>query len=518
VIDADNNDQNDTNSVYIRVPFNVADINAIDRLKLLMKYDDGFVAYINGERVASGNAPTTLAWNSEATANRDDGAAIQYQEFDITAFRSALVVGENVLAIHGLNQGSGSSDMLISPKLVAEETASGNNEITVDGPTVTLGGSAWINVREIRVSGYPDPIPLSFPTVNTWQATIPVSFGTHELEFTAYDFQGNVVGTDSMTVTSTHSDRPIEDFLRITELMYHPADPSPAEITAGFGDSEEFEYVELQNVSTTRTLDLADVQFTNGISFDFTTSAITSLAPGEYVLVVGNVDAFTARYGTGLPVAGAFGGNLNNAGERIVLSHIGGTILHDFNYSDAWHPESDGTGPSMVVVNPIASKSVLDTAEGWKLGQQNGSPGGPDSPVGVLGDLDGDQRVGLTDLAILQRHFGITSGALPTQGDLNSDGAINRVDVAILAREFGSGSGPGSPSAAAVVVQRADVNDAAVAKSRLQIGSAVRRTARSAVSAPAIDALLSAESLRASRATLDGDATSSRVNRSLRRR
>jgi hypothetical protein len=518
VIDADNNDQNDTNSVYIRVPFNVADINAIDRLKLLMKYDDGFVAYINGERVASGNAPTTLAWNSEATANRDDGAAIQYQEFDITAFRSALVVGENVLAIHGLNQGSGSSDMLISPKLVAEETASGNNEITVDGPTVTLGGSAWINVREIRVSGYPDPIPLSFPTVNTWQATIPVSFGTHELTFTAYDFQGNVVGTDSMTVTSTHSDRPIEDFLRITELMYHPADPSPAEITAGFGDSEEFEYVELQNVSTTRTLDLADVQFTNGISFDFTTSAITSLAPGEYVLVVGNVDAFTARYGTGLPVAGAFGGNLNNAGERIVLSHIGGTILHDFNYSDAWHPESDGTGPSMVVVNPIASKSVLDTAEGWKLGQQNGSPGGPDSPTGVLGDLDGDQRVGLTDLAILQRHFGITSGALPTQGDLNSDGAINRVDVAILAREFGSGSGPGSPSAAAVVVQRADVNDAAVAKSRLQIGNAVRRTARSAVSAPAIDALLSAESLRASRATLDGDATSSRVNRSLRRR
>jgi hypothetical protein len=515
-IDADNNNQNDTNSVYVRVPFNVADVASIDRLKLLMRYDDGFVAYINGVRVAAGNAPPTLAWNSEASANRDDGAAVQYQEFDISQFRSALVLGENVLAIHGLNQGSGSGDMLISPMLIAEETSQGNNEITVDGPTVTLGGSAWINVREIRVSGYPDPIPLTFPTVSTWQATIPVSFGTHELEFTAYDFQGNAIGTDSMTVTSTHSDRPIEDFLRVSEMMYHPADPSPAEIAAGFVDSEEFEFIELVNVSTTRTLDLADVEFANGISFNFTDSAITSLAPGEYVLVVGNLEAFTLRYGDGMPVAGVFGGNLNNNGERILLTHTGGTILHDFTYDDAWYPETDGVGPSMVVANLIATKSLLNSAEGWRLGSNNGSPGGPDSPVGVLGDLNGDQKVGLADLAILQRHFGIASGALASQGDLNNDGAIDRKDVAILAKQFGTGSGAGSPAAAAVVT-RATPEIAGNAASTESPTRATRRPRPSTVIASAVDAVLGESSLRVSRTTSNADAASARVSRSLRR-
>ena len=54
------------------------------------------------------------------------------------------------------------------------------------------------------------------------------------------------------------------------------------------------------------TLDLTDLRFTKGVDFDFAGSAVTSLAPGEFVLVVRNLAAFEARYGTGLPVAGEF--------------------------------------------------------------------------------------------------------------------------------------------------------------------------------------------------------------------
>ena len=85
--------------------------------------------------------------------------------------------------------------------------------------------------------------------MSTWQATIPVEFGTHTLTLEAIDYRGVVVGSDTFTVTSTHSDRPLEDFLRISEVMYHPAGATPSEIAAGFTDAEKFEFVELVNTS-----------------------------------------------------------------------------------------------------------------------------------------------------------------------------------------------------------------------------------------------------------------------------
>ena len=71
----------------------------------------------------------------------------------------------------------------------------------------------------------------------------------------------------------------LQSNLMITEIMYHPGDPSPAEVAAGFVESD-FEFIELQNISQSLTLDLGGVRFTKGIDFDFDTGAISSLAPG----------------------------------------------------------------------------------------------------------------------------------------------------------------------------------------------------------------------------------------------
>jgi hypothetical protein len=35
-------------SAYLRIPFTVNDINALESLSLSMRYNDGFVAYLNG--------------------------------------------------------------------------------------------------------------------------------------------------------------------------------------------------------------------------------------------------------------------------------------------------------------------------------------------------------------------------------------------------------------------------------------------------------------------------------------
>lgn len=107
-----------TGSVYTRINFNLTSLAGIDQLILRMKYDDGFVAYINGYKVANVNAPETVQWNSQASAGRDDAAAKVFQDFDISNVIQHLQLGNNVLAIQSLNLAS-SSDMLMLPELVA---------------------------------------------------------------------------------------------------------------------------------------------------------------------------------------------------------------------------------------------------------------------------------------------------------------------------------------------------------------------------------------------------------------
>lgn len=116
--DLDNNLNGQNTSIYLRLSFNVSDPASFDQLTLRMKFDDGFIAYLNGQPVASANAPASLAYDSEATGNNPDGNATSFQDFSINPFISLLQEGENVLAIQGLNNGLTSSDMLISPELV----------------------------------------------------------------------------------------------------------------------------------------------------------------------------------------------------------------------------------------------------------------------------------------------------------------------------------------------------------------------------------------------------------------
>jgi len=105
-------------SIYVRVPFTVNNISDITSLLLRMRVDDGFVAYVNGVRVASRKAPSTLDYNSRATTFNDDALAVVFETFDISAYSEELVIGDNILAIHGLNHTANSSDLLIMPELV----------------------------------------------------------------------------------------------------------------------------------------------------------------------------------------------------------------------------------------------------------------------------------------------------------------------------------------------------------------------------------------------------------------
>jgi hypothetical protein len=57
-------------SCYLRMPFTATGISSLTGLTLQMRYNDGFVAYLNGTEVARRNAPATPVFDSAATGNR----------------------------------------------------------------------------------------------------------------------------------------------------------------------------------------------------------------------------------------------------------------------------------------------------------------------------------------------------------------------------------------------------------------------------------------------------------------
>ena len=147
-IDLESQMYDEQSSAYIRIPFEIASADELEvrRLTLQLRYDDGFIAYINGTRFASANAPDSPSWNSGATRSHSDSDADDFENFDASPVIDQLVIGTNVLAIHGLNNGDSSSDFLIQPRLIAYPMSSGNQP-----PEVALVASSLNVARGTEV-------------------------------------------------------------------------------------------------------------------------------------------------------------------------------------------------------------------------------------------------------------------------------------------------------------------------------------------------------------------------------
>jgi len=162
-----------TISLFMRKSFPVEDPSVIQGGALHMDYDDGFVAYLNGNEIAragvSGYPPTyntTASGNHEAAMYSGGGP----ERFDIPAGTGLFLEGENVLAIQVHNVSSGSSDMTAIPffsVLVTENPADTTPEILqladshyhvnfqldADGDSLYLSDPAG-NISDSLVTGF----------------------------------------------------------------------------------------------------------------------------------------------------------------------------------------------------------------------------------------------------------------------------------------------------------------------------------------------------------------------------
>ena len=167
---------------------------------------------------------------------------------------------------------------------------------------------------------------------------------------------------------------PAQQQLRVTELHYHPAAPSPDERAADPGlTADEFEFVEMQNTGPD-PLDLGGVRLLEGIRFTF--AAGTSLGAGEFLVLAKNPAAFDQRYGAVPNRFGPYEGYLSNGGERIQILDAFAEPVLDFTYDDLWFPQTDGLGTSLEIVDPLGPIDDWDRADGWRaMGGPHGYPG-----------------------------------------------------------------------------------------------------------------------------------------------
>ncbi|MFZ2147213.1 MAG: lamin tail domain-containing protein [Sedimentisphaerales bacterium] len=360
-------------TVYLRKTFEITDLDAIGALVLEAKYDDGVNIWINDVHVVSGNTPSTELPFNAVVNNRSEN-------HDFTAYTLAdpqnyLLSGTNVIAVQVINSYlSDSSDCFVDIRLTAEPV----NPSSIPSSYQTKPGKYEIDAvwESEEITDFSSNIQIPASVVNvggTYRARCRMKDNTGRWSHWSDPVQ--FIAGEPLSAG-------ILENLRITEIMYNPAGAPAGDLT----DSDEFEFVELKNIGD-ETIDLSFVFFVEGIAFDFGSGRITSLWPGEFVLVVGNEAAFKFRYGFDLTdkIAGEYSGKLSNNGENISLVDFWNGTVAKFEYNDSrgWPLSADGGGHSLVALNSALlgePEGSLNYGGNWRASAYIGGSPGRDDP------------------------------------------------------------------------------------------------------------------------------------------
>ncbi|HXJ59460.1 MAG TPA: right-handed parallel beta-helix repeat-containing protein [Verrucomicrobiae bacterium] len=192
-------------TVYIRRSFTI--VSAPEpgrRLALIMDWDDGFVAYIDGVEVARSSnvdvpdpvfdSTTVPGQNHEASAGAGGNPP---STFDLGLADELLGQGDHVLAIHGLNAGPTSSDLslIADLQLGAETQTTGGGSLfaIVKAAQIPLTGTNTIaGATRVLVNGEE---ALWNEQTGEWSRTHSVTPGLNHLFVAAVDQAGKLLAS-----------------------------------------------------------------------------------------------------------------------------------------------------------------------------------------------------------------------------------------------------------------------------------------------------------------------------------
>jgi hypothetical protein len=249
-------------------------------------------------------------------------------------------------------------------------TSNGGNDFTTNTSFITLTGTAPVEVKGIRVNG--QEYPVRWTSITNWSIRVPLNSGENAITFEAYDAGGNVLmgHTDAINISFTGTNESPAGRVVINEIMYNPVAP-------------DGEFVEIHNNSATTAFNLSGWRL-DGVDFIFPMATV--IEPGGYLTVAKDRDAFAAAYGGVIPVAGEFGGQLDDGGETLSLLQPAAAgaeaeflVVDRVTYEDdpPWPATADGIGPSLQLIDAAQDNSRVanwSDGSGWRFLSFTGTP------------------------------------------------------------------------------------------------------------------------------------------------
>lgn len=317
-----------TIAVYVRKTFFLPAGFTFKDVSLQIDYDDGIVAYLNGEEIARANIAGKSSWNTTSPASHEAtmyrGGKPDNIAIDTTQIKSLLVVGENVLAIEVHNDGK-TADLSLIPYL---SFMISNSYSLFDGTPVGLIPSASNNLHtNFKIDSNGEKIYLFNKKANTletiWVKNLSYGWSLGRVSDGASTWGIFIQPTPSQANT--------------TKAYSTDREPEPV-----FSVGEGY-YPGKQTISLTTTSPTAVIRYTTDGSEPVTTSALYNGIPIT-VSVSGIVRATCFSKGDKLPgrsVANTY--FINNNGHSVpVLSVItnntnlyGGNGIFD-NWQQEW--------------------------------------------------------------------------------------------------------------------------------------------------------------------------------------
>ncbi len=226
-------------SLWTRLEFYLTQdmLARFDAMTLRMRYEDGFVAWLNGTEVGRRNAPDVLSWDARATSDRPSTASETFESLPLLSSFGVLQTGKNVLAIQGLNDQVGDGQFFLLPELIAT------------GPSTSwlyFGEPTPGQPNQTGYSGLVEPVQFSVPggyceqtfqlslSCSTPQATIRYTLdGSIPTETTGLLYPGTPVTVSKTSIMRASAFRQgwlaskpeTHTYLFLNQVIHQPANP-----------------------------------------------------------------------------------------------------------------------------------------------------------------------------------------------------------------------------------------------------------------------------------------------------